>query len=444
MNHTEIPFALGLENSRKAVIDVGLDGTPVPVDLDIDGRFVEQGLGIVSRILELSDKEAISDIHFRADRHVHVNTINGPRILDEFGRLNAIQVAGVLLALVYNRNSAIAMSRALQKHERESLGRALTQHRKVDFSCEGGETASLFGGADETNAMKRGRMRVQAHFSSTGLGITCRILREKIMNLTETGLPQDVIDSLTMLVQKKSGLGLVTGATGSGKSTTLAALTEWARRNLRRHIVTIEDPIEFHYRDSISLKGGRETPSNTLITQQEVGRDVLSYKHGIQEALRKKPDIILLGEIRDGETMEACMEAAQTGHLVLSTLHTRGAARTLSRIMEFFPAEWQSAALKRLSETLLFILSQGLLPPDNGDKYSLAIEYLRNSSTSTRSAIAKYSTNSATLEDELLQGGNVSWESSLQQIYSSRMISIETLKEYSFETGKTANSMGAR
>lgn len=433
MASQEYTYPFALEGGRKAVIDVGLDGQPLAVDLDVDGKAVEHGLEVVSKVLEISDSEAISDIHFRTDRHIYVNTVSGPRILDEFGRLNSTQVAGVLLALVYNRNSAIAMSRSLQKHERESLGRALTIHRKVDFSCEGGDTASLFGAAGESSALKRGRMRVQAHFSATGIGITCRILRESIMSLEETGLPPDIIQSLTTLVQKKSGLGLVTGATGSGKSTTLSALVEWVRRNLKRHIVTIEDPIEYHYKDTISLKGGREVPSSSLITQQEVGRDVISFQKGIHEALRKKPDIILLGEIRDGETMEACMEAAQTGHLVLSTLHTRGAARTLSRIMEFFPADWQPAALKRLSETLLFILSQGLLPPEHGEKYALAVEYLKNSSISTRSAIAKYYSNSATLEDELPQGGNLSWEASLQNLYSHRLISQDTMKEFSLE-----------
>jgi twitching motility protein PilT len=433
MNQQDFSYGYPMEGGRKAVIDVGLDGSPVAVDLDVDSKAVERGLEMVGQLLEFADKEPVSDIHFRTDRHVYANTVSGPKIIEEYGRLNSSQVAGVLLALVYNRNSAIAMSRNLQKHERESLSRALTLQRKVDFSCEGGDTAAFFGSTGEASAMKRGRMRVQAHFSSTGLGITCRLLRENILSLEETGLPSDVIASLTKLVQKKSGLALVTGATGSGKTTTLAALIEWVRRNLRRHIVTIEDPIEFHYRDSVSLKGGKEVPSNTLITQQEVGRDVLSFKHGIHEALRKKPDIILLGEIRDGDTMEACMEAAQTGHLVLSTLHTRGAARTLSRIMEFFPAEWQPAALKRLSETLLFILSQGLLPPEQGDRYVLAVEYLRNASISTRSAIAKYYANAATLEDELPQSGNVSWESSLQNLYSSRLISQETLREFSVE-----------
>lgn len=433
MSSQEYSYPFAIEGGRKAVIDVGLDGEPLAVDLDVDSRAVDHGLEVVSKVIELSDSEAISDIHFRTDRHVYVNTVSGPRILDQFGRLNSTQVAGVLLALVYNRNSAIAMSRTLQKHERESLSRALTIQRKVDFSCEGGDTAVLFGTAGESSAMKRGRMRVQAHFSATGLGITCRILRETIMGLDETGLPPDIIQSLTTLVQKKSGLGLVTGATGSGKSTTLSALIEWVRRNLKRHIVTIEDPIEYHYKDTVTLKAGKEVPSNTLITQQEVGRDVLSFQKGIHEALRKKPDIILLGEIRDGETMEACMEAAQTGHLVLSTLHTRGAARTLSRIMEFFPADWQPAALKRLSETLLFILSQGLLPPEHGEKYALAVEYLKNSSISTRSAIAKYYSNSATLEDELPQGGNLSWEASLQNLYSHRLISQDTMKEFSLD-----------
>lgn len=432
----EVEDAFHQDNSatgtiRKGTIDVGLDGLPYAVSLDVSPAYINQGLKIIADILAMPEADDISDIQLRTDRYIYIATSSGLKRFEGPGRLDTPDVIGVLLALIYNRDAGIAVSDDLQQREREALERAMTARRKVDFSCEGGVAAlvSQAGG----HALSSGRFRVQAHFSATGLGVTCRILRESIMSLEETGLPPDIINSLTGFVKKKSGLGIVTGATGSGKTTTLAALVEWVRRNLNRHVVTIEDPIEYHYRDTVNLPRGGETPSNTLITQQEVGRDVLTFQQGLEDALRKKPDIILLGEIRDAATMETCMEAAQTGHLVLTTLHTRGAVKTLSRLAEFFPASQQDNTMSRLAECLLFILSQGLLPPATGAKRILGLEYLQNIDDASSNAIRKYGTAANALEDQMAKSGNIQWDKNLHMLYHERKITEETFREYALD-----------
>ena len=417
---------------RKGAMDVGLDGRPNLVSLDVGDHYIKKGLDIISEVLKLNTESAISDIQFQTDRFVYIANADGLSKVNGIERLDGPDIVGILLALVFNRDAGIAVSRELQEREKLSLARALTARRKVDFSCEGG-VAALVAHSGE-HALEKGRFRVQAHFSATGLGVTCRILRENIMSLQETGLPDDIISSLVGFVQKKSGLGLITGATGSGKTTTIAALIEWVRINLNKHVVTIEDPIEYHYPDMYVTKGRGEVTSNSLITQQEVGRDVLTFQQGLEDALRKKPDIILLGEIRDAATMETCMEAAQTGHLVLSTLHTRGAVKTMSRLLEFFPsADTREALLTRISESLLFILSQGLLPPANGNKRVLCLEYLQNNDTASTSAIRKYAESANSLQELMIKPGNVQWDKYLQQHYNQRLISQDVYREYALD-----------
>jgi len=426
-------------SERKGTIDIGLDGFAMQVNLDVDDRYVQKGLSLLSKIIAMTANEDISDIHARTDRYVYIATPDGLRRLEDFGRLDTSDVVGILLALVYNRDAGIAVSQTMQTAEREALSRALTKKRKVDFSCEGG-IASLLSQDGAGHALKSGRLRVQCHFSATGIGVTCRILREKIMTMEETGLPPDIISALAGFVGKKSGLGFVTGATGSGKTTTLAALVDYVRRTMKKHIVTVEDPIEYHYSDTLAMRNG-EIPADTLITQQEVGRDVLSFQQGLEDALRKKPDIILLGEVRDAKTMETCLEAAQTGHLVLTTLHTRGAIKTLARILEFFPENQHRNILSSVSESLLFICSQGLLPPISGNKRHLAIEFFQNTDTASKSAIRGYAEKSATsLEDIMNTKSNVRWEAALKNLWHERKISEETYREYSTDAALTTKN----
>jgi twitching motility protein PilT len=206
-------------------------------------------------------------------------------------------------------------------------------------------------------------------------------------------------------------------------------LLDWLRRNFQKHIVTIEDPIEYRYdidmEDPNGLNGER-IQSPTLITQQEVGIHTMSYQSGLKEVLRKTPNVILIGEIRDRETMETCIEAAQTGHFVMSTLHTRGAVKTIDRIMEFFPREQHPGVLNRLSETLTFVLSQGLITGFNGRV--LVAEYLQNTCDATMAGIRSYDGNATSLADALRQRGNVRWNANMMELYRNGLIAEEIFR----------------
>ena len=171
---------------------------------------------------------------------------------------------------------------------------------------------------------------------------------------------------------------------------------------------------------------GRRIPCPSVVTQQEVGRDVHSYRQGLKDVLRKAPHVILLGEIRDREAMETCMEAAQTGHLVLSTLHTTGAVKTIGRILELYPKDNHAAVLSRLAEILIFIHSQGLL---NGiQKRVLTYEFLQNNDDSVASAIANYDGGARSLEDVIRRAGNIEWDANLRRLMRQGLITEHTFE----------------
>ena len=167
-----------------------------------------------------------------------------------------------------------------------------------------------------------------------------------IKSVDELGLPEAV----TKLANQERGIILLTGTTGSGKSTTLAAMIDHMNRTMKKHIVTIEDPIEFLHRDR-----------NCIINQREVGQDTASFKRALRRVLRQDPDVILVGEMRDEETVHTALSAAETGHLVLSTLHTVDAPETVNRIIDFFPPHQQQQARAMIAGTLKGIVSQRLV-----------------------------------------------------------------------------------
>ncbi|MFP4392395.1 MAG: type IV pilus twitching motility protein PilT [Desulfohalobiaceae bacterium] len=189
------------------------------------------------------------------------------------------------------------------------------------------------------------RYRVNFFLQRKGIAAAFREIPQEILSIEDLGLPA----ILKNMAQLPKGLVLVTGPTGSGKSTTLAAILDFANRNRKDHILTIEDPIEFVHE-----------PVNCLINQREVGRDTLSFKAALRGALREDPDIILVGEMRDLETIELALEAAETGHLVLGTLHTISASKTIDRIIEVFPAEMQGQIRSGLADSLRAIVAQNL------------------------------------------------------------------------------------
>ncbi|MCC6580095.1 MAG: PilT/PilU family type 4a pilus ATPase [Phycisphaeraceae bacterium] len=190
-----------------------------------------------------------------------------------------------------------------------------------------------------------GRFRVNAHLQRSMVGIAMRAIKEKIPAFNDLNLPE-IIRKLTYLPR---GLILVTGDTGSGKSTTLAAMIDAMNQRYQKHIITIEDPVEYKF---VSHK--------SVIEQRELGDDVPSFASGLRHVLRQDPDIILVGEMRDLETTAAAITAAETGHLVLSTLHTVNASQTVERIVDMYPATQQNQIRSMLANTLQAVISQTL------------------------------------------------------------------------------------
>ena len=198
-----------------------------------------------------------------------------------------------------------------------------------------------------------------------GLAFVMRVLASDIPSIQEVGLPSDKIwQDITSL---KRGLVLVTGVTGSGKSTTISALINHINLYRKTRIITLEDPVEFLFKSE-----------NSMVSQRQVGQDVETFSSGLRSALRENPDVIFVGEIRDTETASLALSAAETGHLVFSTLHTRDAKGALSRIVDMFPSEQTKSLCLQLSFSLSFVLSQKLVPRMDGNGRILAMEVLKN------------------------------------------------------------------
>ena len=206
------------------------------------------------------------------------------------------------------------------------------------------------------------RFRVNAFFQKDGLSAVFRTIATDIKSIESLNLPE----SLNKLVDYRRGLVLVTGITGSGKSTTLAAIIDAINVKHKVHIITIEDPIEFIHKDK-----------SCVINQRSVGEDTLSFANALRSALREDPDIILVGEMRDLETVEIALHAAETGHLVLSTLHTLDAKETINRVIGMFAREEQNRIRLTLASSLVGIVSQRLVKTING-KRAAAVEILLN------------------------------------------------------------------
>lgn len=212
--------------------------------------------------------------------------------------------------------------------------------------------------------MKSGvRFRVNGYLSSTGHNFVARKIESELPAIEKLGLPQAMLD----IMKYDNGLVLVTGPTGSGKSTSLAALINKLNEERQGNIITVEDPIEYVH------------PSKKcIVSQREIGKDAVSFAHALKAMLREDPDIILVGEMRDMETISLALTAAETGHLVFGTLHTNGAANSINRIIDVFPSEQQSQIRSQLSQSLRLVVTQQLLRRADGKGRTAAFEVMVN------------------------------------------------------------------
>jgi twitching motility protein PilT len=254
----------------------------------------------------------------------------------------------------------------------------------------------------------RARFRVNVYRQRDALGAAFRIIPFEIKKLEDLGVPPSVAN----FAQLSRGFVLVTGPTGSGKSTTLASLIDMANRTRSEHIMTVEDPIEFLHRHQ-----------KCLVNQREVGEDTKSFSNALKHVLRQDPDIILVGEMRDLETISVALTAAETGHLVFATLHTQDAAQTIDRIIDVFPPAQQQQVRVQLASTLQGIVSQQLLPTMDGEGRVLVCEVLIPTAA-VRNLIRESKTHQlATVMQTGRQYGMVSMDESLADKYRLGLIS---------------------
>ncbi|MGV3099246.1 type IV pilus twitching motility protein PilT [Clostridium perfringens] len=273
----------------------------------------------LAELLELTVKEGASDLHLT----VGISPI--------------IKVNGKLVRLEHE---------ILRPEDTEAYAREILQdaYEKYDAIGEYDTSYSIHG---------KGRFRVNIYKQRNSTALAIRVISLDMPTLDSLGYPETLKDICNL----KRGLVLVTGPTGSGKSTTLAALINEINSNRGSHIITIEDPIEFLHKHNKSI-----------VNQREIGKDTLSYERALKAALREDPDVILIGEMRDLETISTAITAAETGHLVFSTLHTIGAAKTIDRIVDVFPPHQQEQIKIQLASVLQIIISQQLVETVDGDR----------------------------------------------------------------------------
>ncbi len=268
----------------------------------------------MDRLLETVIKQGSSDLHLSVGR---------PPVIRLHGHLRSLE------------------TKVLEPEDTITLMKSIAPERNQQELQEEGSTDFAFAFGDQ------GRFRVNVFKQKGNTTLVLRLIPSKLLTFDDIGLP----DIISGLCRRPRGLFLVTGPTGSGKTTTLAAMINYINLNLDRHIVTMEDPIEYYH-----------THKKSLINQREIGTDTPSFSEALRRVLRQDPDVILVGELRDLETIEAAVRAAETGHLVFSTLHTTGCQGTITRIVDAFPTNAQEQIRVQLSTNLIAVLSQALMP----------------------------------------------------------------------------------
>jgi twitching motility protein PilT len=291
-----------------------------------------------------------------------------------------------------------------KKELQEMIFSIITERQKEMFE----ENRDL----DFSYAIDDTRFRVNIHYERENVGLAARIINKDLPTMDSIGMPEIVRD----IVHKNRGLVLVTGPTGCGKSTTLAAVISHINDNYSRKIITLEDPIEFLFKSNKSI-----------IIQRQLGSDIPTFESGLKHALRQDPNVIMVGEMRDLETIAATITLAETGHLVLATLHTYNAAQSIDRIVDVFPPDQQGQVRTQLSMTLEMVISQRLLPKVGGGRIATREIMVRNSAVANLIRENKI----AQIQSVIQSGqadGMISAEHDLRNLFSEGLISDEVAK----------------
>lgn len=337
----------------------------------------------LSELVDIVAAENASDLHFGVDAHP------------------IVRVSGTLIPLVkkpiLTQVDLEGFAKVLMSDE---VYERFSSRREVDFS---------YAAKDEV------RFRCNGFTQSGNMAIAMRLIQSKIRTLQELGLPP-ILESFT---QRPQGFFLCVGPVGQGKSTTLAAMIEMINQTRAEHIVTIEDPIEYIY-----------TPQKSLIDQREIGIDTESFQTALNSAFRQDVDVILVGEMRNSETIGTAVTAAETGHLVFSTLHTNNAAQTIDRIIDSFPADQQDQIRVQLAGSLAGIFSQRLIPRISGGLVP-AYELLINNSAISNLIRERRTHEIQTVIETGMEQGMIDMNRSLAQLVKNGEITVENAFAYS-------------
>ncbi|MFN8546568.1 MAG: type IV pilus twitching motility protein PilT [Candidatus Eisenbacteria bacterium] len=343
----------------------------------------------IDAFLELLVRQRGSDLHLVSDQQ--------PRV----------RVHGVIETVRFRVLEANELERMLSEIMSERHRAEFEKRNAVDFAYE---TEEL------------GRFRVNVYRQARGPAAAFRAISNKLSTLEDLGLPA-IIPSL---IRQPSGLTVVTGPTGSGKSTTLAAMIDYLNATRRGHILTIEDPIEF-----------RHPFKKCVVTQREVGLHAPTFAEALRNALHEDPDVILVGEMRDLETMGLALTAAETGAQVFGTLHTNGAVRTIDRIVNVFPTERHELVRTMLAENLRAVIAQQLVPTATGDGRVAVREILINTPAASATIRSGKTHQLASVMQSGKRLGMMSMDSQLVELVQSGKISIETAQEYAIDKSRT-------
>lgn len=337
-----------------------------------------------------------------SDLHINVGI---PPTLRVQGQLVAVQGAPAL-----TKEQAEGLVFPIMTNEQKDY---VTVNKEIDFSYQFKDL---------------GRFRVNVYHQKGSIAAALRLIPAKIKTIEELALPP----AITNFTEYKQGLVLVTGPTGEGKSTTLAAMIDRINQTRAEHILTIEDPIEFVY-----------DPVKSIISQREVGHDTHGWDIALRSALREDPDVVLVGEMRDHETIAAAITTAETGHLVFATLHTSTAAQTIDRIIDVFPAHQQGQIRQQLAASIQAVVSQRLIPRVDGGRVA-AMEVLI-ATPAVRNLIREQKSHQV---DNVIQTsgdmGMMLIETHLAQLIQQGAINSEAAHEYAFRPGQLQRMVGGK
>jgi twitching motility protein PilT len=393
-----------MHKEGKISIETGMSAATNPGEFSLLVKGMESG---IETFRELFNKEGADDVVINMKRLLHSAIVNGASdLILSTGSRPTVRVHGELISLNTEILTSADTKRLLFSILNPRQRADFESQREIDFAL------TINARINDTDKSEQRRFRVNGFYQRGNVGTAIRMISNHIPSPEELKIPPSIVN----LTSKKHGLILVTGPTGHGKSTTLASLIDRVNTLRGCHIITVEDPIEYVHQNK-----------KAVIEQREVHADTLSFGNALKYVLRQDPDVILVGEMRDTETIAAALTAAETGHLVMATLHTNSAPQSIDRIIDSFPGHQQNQIKLQLAGTLLGIVSQRLIPHKDGQSRVAAFEIMLGT-PAVQSLIREGKTSHLqSVIETSFKDGMVTMEKAVGELYAKELISREDM-----------------